>query len=92
MDALIIASGQTARHVIGIARTLFDHLKKNGYDVMVEGEGSEWVVVDCGKVMVSLSRSEVRNYYKLESRWLGYDRHDEMKEQEGHEAALQQTQ
>lgn len=70
-DALVIASGRSARHVASIAEHLARKLKEAGYgsrpiDGLPQGD---WVLVDAGDVIVHVFRPEVRNYYDLEGMW-----------------------
>lgn len=70
-DALVIASGRSARHVTSIAEHLSRRLKEAGYGTRpVDGAGSgDWVLVDAGDVIVHVFRPEVRAYYDLEGMW-----------------------
>jgi ribosome-associated protein len=70
-DALVIASGRSARHVSAMAENLARKLKDGGYgtrpiDGLAQGD---WVLVDAGDVIVHLFRPEVRTYYDLEGMW-----------------------
>jgi ribosome-associated protein len=70
-DALVIASGRSARHVTSIAEHLARRLKEAGYGTRpVDGAGSgDWVLVDAGDVIVHVFRPDVRRYYDLEGMW-----------------------
>jgi ribosome-associated protein len=69
-DAMIIASGTSARHVAALAEHVVDALKEQGVVSMVEGlDTGDWVLVDAGDVIVHLFKPEVREYYKLEKMW-----------------------
>jgi ribosome-associated protein len=70
-DALVIASGRSARHVSSIAENLARKLKEAGYGKRpVDGLGQgDWVLVDAGDVIVHIFRPEVRAYYDLEGMW-----------------------
>ena len=70
-DALVIATGRSARHVSAIAENLARKLKEAGYGTRpVDGLGQgDWVLVDAGDVIVHIFRAEVRAYYDLEGMW-----------------------
>ncbi len=70
-DAMIVASGRSARHVSAIAERLRDDLRKQGVrGFSVEGlENADWVLVDLGDVIVHIFRPEIRELYNLEKLW-----------------------
>lgn len=70
-DALVIATGRSARHVSAIAENLARKLKEAGYGTRpVDGLGQgDWVLVDAGDAIVHIFRAEVRAYYDLEGMW-----------------------
>ena len=70
-DAIVIASGRSARHVSAIADHLLRALKDHGYGkAAVEGlPQADWVLIDAGDVIVHLFRPEVRAFYNIEKIW-----------------------
>ena len=70
-DTMIIASGNSDRHVRSIADRIVEHTKKAGFRPMgVEGErDGEWVLVDLQDVIVHIMLPRVREFYRLESLW-----------------------
>lgn len=70
-DYMIIASGGSGRHVAALADYLNKELKENGHtDVSIEGLAhADWVLLDCGDIIVHIFRPEVREFYDLEKMW-----------------------
>lgn len=62
---MIIASGDSSRHVKALAEHVMKNLKQ--YDkIDVEGmDEGNWVIVNFQGIMVHLFRPEVREYYKI---------------------------
>ena len=70
-DAIVIATGRSARHVASLAENLARRLKEWGYGTAhVEGlPQGDWVLIDAHDVVVHIFRAEVRAYYDLEGMW-----------------------
>jgi ribosome-associated protein len=70
-DRIIIATGDSNRHVKSLARNVHDKVKEAGGQVIgIEGEESgEWVLVDLGDIVVHVMQPVVRAYYNLEELW-----------------------
>ncbi len=66
---MIIASGDSSRHVKALAEHVIKNLKQ--YDkIDVEGmDEGNWVIVNFQGIMVHIFRPEVREYYKIEELW-----------------------
>ena len=71
-DHMVIASGRSARQVSAIAEKLVERFKAaTGRTARSEGKGvGDWVLIDCGDVVVHLFRPEVRAFYQLEKMWM----------------------
>ena len=70
-DTLVIASGNSDRHVRSIADRVVEFAKKAGHRPMgIEGErDGEWVLVDLQDVIVHIMLPRVREFCRLESLW-----------------------
>lgn len=70
-DCMIIASGNSDRHVRSIADRVVERCKAAGFRPFGrEGEkDGEWVLVDLNDVIVHVMLPRVREFYGLESLW-----------------------
>jgi ribosome-associated protein len=70
-DYMVVASGRSQRHTSTIADKLSTRLRELGSPVLsIEGkESGDWVLVDCGDIIVHLFRPEIREMYHLEKMW-----------------------
>jgi ribosome-associated protein len=70
-DRVIIATGDSNRHVKALARNVHDKAKEAGAQIIgIEGEeAGEWVLVDLGDIVVHVMQPLVRAYYNLEELW-----------------------
>ena len=70
-DYLLIAEGGVDRHVIAIAKTIEEELKKIGEKpAYAEGmQTGDWIVLDYYQVMVHLFIPGLRERYQLEQLW-----------------------
>ncbi len=70
-DHMVVASGRSSRHVGALAEKMADRIKQAS-GMLCRSEGKQmgdWVLVDCGDVIVHLFRPEVRDFYDLEKLW-----------------------
>ncbi len=70
-DFIVIGSGNSARQVGAMADNLLQKLQPElSYRIAVEGlPQGDWVLIDCGDVVVHLFRPEVRAFYAIEKMW-----------------------
>ena len=73
MDFLVIASGNSSRHIKSLADNVVVKAKAAGCPpIGVEGENAaDWVLVDLGDVVVHVMQPAARSFYDLERLWLG---------------------
>jgi ribosome-associated protein len=72
-ERIVIASGDSGRHVRSLARHVEEKAREAGAGILsTEGqESGEWVLVDLGDVIVHVMQPAIRAYYKLEELWGG---------------------
>ncbi|MDB9897491.1 ribosome silencing factor [Gammaproteobacteria bacterium] len=70
-DWFIIATASSSRNAKAISNKIIEEVKLNKLHVIgVEGqEDSEWILIDCGDVVINLMQQEAREFYDLESLW-----------------------
>lgn len=70
-DRVIIATATSNRQTRALANNVHEKVKENGGDVLsTEGEDTgEWVLVDCGDIVVHIMQAPIRAYYNLEELW-----------------------
>ena len=70
-DRVVIASGTSNRQTRALANNVIDKVKKNGGKIYgLEGEDTgEWVLVDCGDIIVHIFQPVVRAHFRLEEIW-----------------------
>lgn len=72
-EKIIIASADSTRQTRALANNVIEQVKQAGGEIYgLEGEQmGEWVLVDCGDVIVHIMQPAVRQYYNLEELWGG---------------------
>jgi ribosome silencing factor RsfS/YbeB/iojap len=70
-DRMVIATGLADRQIAAMATHLEEKLAEIGIKrVQIEGgQGSDWVLLDAGDVVVHLFKPEARALYALEKMW-----------------------
>ena len=70
-DFMIIASGNSSRHIQALSEILLDRLKKKGVNnCRLEGRNSdEWKLIDAVDIIVHIFHPEKRKFYDLERMW-----------------------
>jgi ribosome-associated protein len=72
-DRVIIATGNSNRQTRALAFSVSTSVKEKGGEVIsIEGlDSGQWVLVDCGDVVVHILQPAIRAYYQLEGMWGG---------------------
>ena len=70
-DYMIIASGNSSKHIQSLSEILLNQLKKEGIEkCRIEGkESNEWKLVDAIDIIVHIFHPEKRQFYNLEKMW-----------------------
>ena len=70
-DFMIIASGNSSRHIQALSEILINELKKKGIqNCRLEGRNSnDWKLIDAIDIIVHIFHPEKRKFYDLERMW-----------------------
>ncbi len=70
-DFMVIASGTSSIHIRSMTEKLVEAMNKHNLrPVGIEGaDPGDWVLIDCGDVVVHLMRPQTRDFYNLEKLW-----------------------
>ena len=70
-DFMIVASGNSSRHIQALSEQVLEKLKDNGIkNSKIEGkDSSEWKLVDGIDLIVHIFHPEKRKFYELEKMW-----------------------
>ena len=70
-ERVIIACGTSNRQTKALAASVRDEVRDAGFGKpRIEGEeNGEWIIVDCGAVVVHIMQPSIRQYYHLEEIW-----------------------
>jgi len=70
-DFMIIANGNSSRHIQALSEILVDELKKKGINnCRIEGrESNDWKLIDAIDIIIHIFHPEKRKFYDLEKMW-----------------------
>ena len=70
-DFMIIATGNSSRHIQALSEILINELKKKGINnCRLEGkESDDWKLIDAIDIIIHIFHPEKRKFYNLEKMW-----------------------
>ena len=70
-ERVVIASGTSNRQTKALAASVRDKVREAGFPKpRIEGEDNgDWIIVDCGAIVVHIMQPTIRSYYNLEEIW-----------------------
>ena len=70
-DYMIIASGNSSRHIQALSEMLLEKLKKSGIkNCHLEGRNSsDWKLIDAVDIIIHIFHPKKRKFYNLERMW-----------------------
>ncbi|MCK5190841.1 MAG: ribosome silencing factor [Methylococcales bacterium] len=80
-DFMVLATSTSERHAKALSDYVVEKVKENGFTPLgIEGQqGSDWVLVDLGDVILHIMTAQAREFYQLEKLW-SVDRVEEIVE------------
>jgi ribosome-associated protein len=71
MDYVVVATGNSSRHVRAIANHICQKMKERHISFpTVEGDDNdEWILIDLGDVIVHIMQAKAREFYNIEKLW-----------------------
>lgn len=78
-DFMVLATSTSERHAKALSDYVVEKVKENSFMPLgVEGQqGSDWVLVDLGDVILHIMTAQAREFYQLEKLW-SVDRAEEV--------------
>ncbi len=70
-DYMVLVTGTSDRHLQALCDYVLQNVKENGLKPLgVEGgEGSDWVLLDLGDIILHVMTAQTREFYQLEKLW-----------------------
>ena len=70
-DFMIVASGNSSRHIQALSEIVLERLKKKGINnCRLEGrESKDWKLIDANDIIIHIFHPEKRKFYDLERMW-----------------------
>lgn len=70
-DYMMIVTSTSERHAKALADYVLESVKKRGLNPLgVEGkQGSDWVLLDLGDIILHVMTAQAREFYQLEKLW-----------------------
>ena len=81
-DFMVLVTSTSERHAKALCDYVLEEVKENGITPLgVEGgQGSDWVLLDLGDVILHVMTAQAREFYQLEKLW-SVDRVEELVEE-----------
>jgi len=70
-DFMIVASGNSSRHIQALSEAVLERLKNRGINnCRLEGrESKDWKLIDANDIIIHIFHPEKRKFYDLETMW-----------------------
>ncbi|WP_168203397.1 ribosome silencing factor [Oceanispirochaeta crateris] len=77
-DYMIVVTATSRIHLRGIYQKVLDLLKEDKHLFVRNGKGTkdenQWILMDCGSLVIQIQTAEAREYYDLEGVWFKAER------------------